>query len=162
MAATVAGDIESCSKIGMTALSFNSREIAMGDRWLSLEKLSDGYGFSEKGLLRRREKKKKKRTGGRSVRCNSDAFVKCSGQIASADNHPLLHRRGGRGGRVTESLGCGIGDTTQAINANQARQNRCGASVLLYKLMVPSSGPDRRCRRWVSANSDGVLSRGSG
>ncbi|RRT57337.1 hypothetical protein B296_00005565 [Ensete ventricosum] len=147
-------------QIGMTALSFDSREIAMGDRWLSLEKLSDGYGFSEKGLLRRREKKKKK---GQAVgvlgaipmlyfvgkqrsqfeKSTGRSSVKCFGQIASADNRPLLRRRGGRGGRETESLGCGIGETTQAINANQARQNRCGASVLLYKLMVPSSGPDR-------------------
>ncbi|RRT41188.1 hypothetical protein B296_00052430 [Ensete ventricosum] len=47
-------------QIGMTPLSFDSKEIAMGDRWQSLEKLFDGCGFSEKGLLRRREKKKKK------------------------------------------------------------------------------------------------------
>ncbi|RZS10636.1 hypothetical protein BHM03_00041886, partial [Ensete ventricosum] len=140
VAATVAGDSESCSKIGMTTLSFDSREIAMGDRWLSLEKLSGGYGFSEKGLLRRREKKKKKgqavrvlgaiamlcfvgKQRSRFEKSTDRSSVKCSGQIASADNRPLLRRRGGRGGRVTESLGCGIGDTTQAINANQARQN---------------------------------------
>ncbi|RZS27559.1 hypothetical protein BHM03_00061072 [Ensete ventricosum] len=47
-------------QIGMTALSFDSKEIAMSDRWQSLEKLSDGCSFSEKGLLRRRENKKKK------------------------------------------------------------------------------------------------------
>ncbi|RWW70265.1 hypothetical protein BHE74_00022063 [Ensete ventricosum] len=42
MATTVVGDSERYSKIGMIALSFDSKEIAMGDQWLSLEKLSDG------------------------------------------------------------------------------------------------------------------------
>ncbi|RWW63699.1 hypothetical protein BHE74_00029109, partial [Ensete ventricosum] len=32
--------------IEMTALSFDSKEIAMGDRWLSLEKLTGGCGFT--------------------------------------------------------------------------------------------------------------------
>ncbi|RRT32171.1 hypothetical protein B296_00059206 [Ensete ventricosum] len=40
----------------------------MGDRWLSLEKLSDGCGFAEKGLLQRRKRTKKEgRVGNGSV-----------------------------------------------------------------------------------------------
>ncbi|RRT47380.1 hypothetical protein B296_00024606 [Ensete ventricosum] len=47
-------------------------------------------------------------------------------RMTSADNRPLLHRRGGRGGWETESLDCGVGEAAQAINADPARQNRCG------------------------------------
>ncbi|RWW40145.1 hypothetical protein BHE74_00054455, partial [Ensete ventricosum] len=81
---------------------------------------------------------------------------------ASADKRPLLHRIGGRGGWEMESLGCGVGETTQAINSDLTRQNRCDIRVLLYELMASSSGLGRRCRRRVNANDGGVPSRGNG
>ncbi|RZS16342.1 hypothetical protein BHM03_00048319 [Ensete ventricosum] len=80
-------------------------------------------------------------------------------RMASVDNHPLLRRRGGRGGWETESLGCGIGEAVRAINIDPTRQNRCGAYVLLCELMAPSSVPDRRCRRWVRRVSLGLMGR---
>ncbi|RWV77175.1 hypothetical protein GW17_00062037 [Ensete ventricosum] len=76
---------------------------------------------------------------------------------ASADKRPLLHRIGGRGGWEMESLGCGVGETTQAINSDLTRQNRCDIGVLLYELMASSSGLGRRCRRRVNANGDVVV-----
>ncbi|RRT75434.1 hypothetical protein B296_00029446 [Ensete ventricosum] len=83
-------------------------------------------------------------------------------RMTSADNHPLLRRRGGRGGWETESLGYDVGKAAQAINADPARQNRCGACVLLCELMAPSSEPDRRCRRWVRRVSPSLMGQRSG
>ncbi|RRT38586.1 hypothetical protein B296_00026032 [Ensete ventricosum] len=99
-------------------------------------------------------------SGHSRIAMQEDGGARCAlPRIVSADNHPLLRRRGGRGGWETESLGCGIGKAVQAINIDPARQNRCGACVLLCELMAPSSGPDRRCRRWVRRVSLGLMGR---
>ncbi|RZS05527.1 hypothetical protein BHM03_00036059 [Ensete ventricosum] len=82
--------------------------------------------------------------------------VKCFGQIASADNSPLLRRRGRRGGWEMESLGCSVGETAQAINIDPTRQNQCDIDILLYELMSSSSRLGRRCIRQVSANDNDV------
>ncbi|RRT65183.1 hypothetical protein B296_00013561 [Ensete ventricosum] len=92
-------------------------------------------------------------------------------RMTSADNRPLRHMRGRRGGWETKSLGC-IGEATQAINANPVRQNRCSACVLLCELMALSSEPasgdlgqlhkqweKRRCQE-IGADLVGFVDRG--
>ncbi|RRT70114.1 hypothetical protein B296_00004812 [Ensete ventricosum] len=230
-------------QIGMTSLSFDSKEITIGDRWLSLEKLSNGYGFVEKGLLRRREKKKK-RIGGKSVslsvmkkglwhavghsghRCGRmlcfvgkqrSQFEKSTGtssgkhrnspkvttvrppeaevpdvvedvmaagegaldrnspkealgpkmessSCASADKHPLLHRIGGRGGWEMESLGYGVGETTQAINSDltsftsSGRRDDVGRLVSISLILLAEEAEERHS--WTASSAE-VIAGGS-
>ncbi|RRT32252.1 hypothetical protein B296_00051518 [Ensete ventricosum] len=90
-------------------------------------------------------------------------------RMTSADNRPLLHRRGGRGGWETESLGCGVGEAVQAINADPARRwvRRVSPSLMGRRERARDRGPwpasrameKRRCRE-ISVNLVGSVNRG--
>ncbi|RZS19688.1 hypothetical protein BHM03_00052120 [Ensete ventricosum] len=92
-----------------------------------------------------------------------DGGARCAlPRMASADNRPLLRRRGGRGGWEIKSLGCGVGEAAQAINADPARQNRCGACsapAIGDLSQLHEQWEKRRCRE-IGADLVGSVGRG--
>ncbi|RRT82775.1 hypothetical protein B296_00000091 [Ensete ventricosum] len=90
--------------------------------------------------------------------------VKCSGQITSADNHPLLRRRGERGGWEMESLLCGTSasftssgrrvDVERSVSISLVLSGRQRKGAVGQRAEVIAGGS-----RWLHSSSRGLRLR---